>query len=189
MQPYPLILASASPRRAELLRAMGLTIDVITSNAEEIDSGEPTQLAIDNAFRKAQAVHADHPDAWVLGADTIVVLDNKVYGKPRDYDDAVRIITALQGRPHEVVTGVSLAACDRVYNDYERTQVIFAPMSEREIAAYLATGESMDKAGAYGIQGMMRMFVESIHGSYDNVMGLPTALVRRMLNNAGFVWF
>ncbi|GHU67674.1 septum formation protein Maf [Clostridia bacterium] len=188
MQNHRLILASSSPRRLELIRAMGLQVEQVTSNADEIAEGEPIQLAMENARLKAEAIRAAAPDAYILGADTIVVLNGTVYGKPRDEDDAARILRILQGRSHEVITGVCLVHGQSVETAYDRTSVRFSPMTEREIRAYIATGDPMDKAGAYGIQGMMRMYVESVQGSYDNVMGLPTALVRRMLVGAGLEW-
>jgi septum formation protein len=192
MQSHRLILASSSPRRIELLRAMGLAAETITSNADETNHGDPQSVAIENARRKAMAVHSvitpSHPDAYVLGADTIVVLNGVVYGKPLSEDDAARILGILQGRSHEVVTGVCVAHGQTVQTAYEITRVQFSAMTDLEIRAYIATGDPMDKAGAYGIQGMMRMYVESICGSYDNVMGLPTALVRRILLSMGLEW-
>jgi septum formation protein len=192
MQSYRLILASSSPRRIELLRAMGLAAETITSNADETNSGSPQSIAMENARRKVMTVYnaitPAHPTPYVLGADTIVVLDGVVYGKPLSENDAARILSILQGRSHEVVTGVCVAHGQAIQTAYETTHVQFAAMTSREIRAYIATGDPMDKAGAYGIQGMMRMYVESISGGYDNVMGLPTALTRRMLLGMGLEW-
>jgi septum formation protein len=167
---------------------MGLDVEQITSSAVEISEGEPAPLAMENARRKAVSVSAAVPGALALGADTVVILDGTIFGKPRDEADAARMLGILQGRGHDVVTGVCLARGQAADTRYERTAVRFASMSEREILAYIATGDPMDKAGAYGIQGMTRMYVEGIRGSYDNVMGLPTALVRRMLLDAGYEW-
>ncbi|MDR0397375.1 MAG: Maf family protein [Oscillospiraceae bacterium] len=183
-----LILASSSPRRWELLRAMGLDAEQITSSAVEISDGEPRWLAMENARRKAVSVSADDPDAFVLGADTIVVFGGAILGKPIDEDDAARMLGMLQGCEHEVITGVCLARGKSSDTRFGRSSVRFASMTEREIRAYVATGDPLDKAGAYGIQGMMRMYVEEIRGSYDNVMGMPTALARRMLLDAGYEW-
>lgn len=181
-----LILASASPRRRELMAYTGLPFEVITADAEEIKTGEPEALVMENARRKAQAVARLHPGRLVLGADTVVCQERKVLGKPRDEQDARDMLRALSGKSHTVYTGVCVIGGDgqeRVCADASR--VDFVPLSEEAISWYIATGEPMDKAGAYAVQGRAGMFVRSISGSYSNVIGLPMALVRDMLKEAG----
>jgi septum formation protein len=176
-----LILASASPRRAELLRAAG--IDFIVRVADVDETQWPDEPPRDYVLRlsrtKAQAVA--QTDELVLGADTTVVINNETAGKPLNNNDAKRMLRALSGQWHEVLTAVSLVQGERVMSDVEVTRVKFAPLSEAEIDWYVATGEPMDKAGAYGIQGYASRFVERIEGNYANVVGLPVQMVYRML--------
>lgn len=178
-----LILASASPRRAELLRNAGITFDVEPANIHEAPMpGEaPLPYAQRLARDKARAVLARHTEALVLGADTVVVVADQLLEKPADANDAARMLRLLSGRTHEVITGVCLAACGVERVEAEVTQVAFATMSESEISGYMATGEPMDKAGAYGIQGMASRWVERVEGCYFNVVGLPVARVYRIL--------
>ena len=181
-----MILASASPRRRELMAYTGLPFEVITADAEEIKTGEPEALVMENARRKARAVAMLHPGRLVLGADTVVCQERKVLGKPRDEQDARDMLRALSGKSHTVYTGVCVIGGDgqeRVCADASRVE--FVPLSEEAISWYIATGEPMDKAGAYAVQGRAGMFVRSISGSYSNVIGLPMALVRDMLKDAG----
>jgi septum formation protein len=133
------------------------------------------------ALDKARAIHRQRPDRIVLAADTTVVVDDEILGKPVDDDDARRMLRLLSGRSHEVMTGVAVAGPAGVVTRMEITTVEFAPMSDDEIAWYVASGEPTDKAGAYGIQGLASRFVARIHGSYSNVVGLPVALVHEML--------
>jgi septum formation protein len=179
----PLILASASPRRAELLRNAGIAFDVDPADIhEEPLAGEaPMVYAQRLAHDKARAVLARHSDAVVLGADTVVVVDQHLLEKPADPDDAARMLRLLSGRAHQVVTGVSLLAADFERTEAEVTQVRFTSISNDEIAEYVATGEPKDKAGAYGIQGMASRWAEGVKGCYFNVVGLPVARVYRML--------
>jgi septum formation protein len=179
-----LVLASASPRRAEILRTLGIPFVVDPSDvAEEILPGESAEEAVARlAALKAAQVSARRPGRWVLAADTLVVLDGEVLGKPRDEADAARMLRRISGREHRVATGVRLrretASGGGVV---EISRVRIAPLSEEEIAWYVGTGEPRDKAGAYGIQGLGARFVESVDGSYTNVMGLPAAAVYRLM--------
>ena len=177
-----LVLASGSPRRAELLAAAGIEFVVRVSQIDETprDGEVPLGYALRMAAEKASAA-APSADEIVLAADTIVVVDGEIMGKPRDAADAVRMLRALSGRGHEVITGICLRGRGRTVLDSASTRVWFAPMSEAEIAWYVESGEPMDKAGAYGIQGLASRFVERIDGPYSNVVGLPVALVYRLL--------
>lgn len=173
------ILASASPRRRELLLQAGFSFEVIESKADEnVDIREPEALVEELAKRKAQAV-ADllYKDALVIGADTVVALEGEILGKPKNEADAFRMLKQLQGRTHQVYTGVALIRREKdgqqVISFAERTDVTMYPMSEEEIYAYIATKEPMDKAGAYGIQGRAAVYVKEISGDYNNVVGLP----------------
>jgi len=181
----PLILASASPRRAELLRNAGIAFTVEPAHVpEEPAAGEPPfQYAQRLARDKAKAVFARHSDSAVLGADTVVVVDEHLLEKPRDETDAARMLRLLSGRTHQVITGVCLIAPAFEQMEAEVTEVCFRPLSGEETAAYIATGEPMDKAGAYAIQGMASRWVEHIAGCYFNVVGLPVARVYRMLQS------
>ena len=172
-----LVLASGSPRRAELLAAAGIEFVVRVSQIDETprDGEVPLGYALRMAAEKASAA-APSADEIVLAADTIVVVDGEIMGKPRDAADAVRMLRALS-----VITGICLRGRGRTVLDSASTRVWFAPMSEAEIAWYVESGEPMDKAGAYGIQGLASRFVERIDGPYSNVVGLPVALVYRLL--------
>lgn len=169
-----IILASASPRRRELLAQAGILFEVMESHVQEsITKEEPEELVKRLSRCKAGAVAAVYPKRTVLGADTVVALDEQILGKPRDEEDACRMLRALQGRTHQVYTGVTLMRDGRVYSFYEKTDVEFYPMSDAEIEAYVQSGESMDKAGAYGIQGRFAVYIRRINGDYNNVVGLP----------------
>jgi septum formation protein len=188
-----LILASASPRRAELLRAAGIEFDVMPADTDEtIHSVEtPDGYVRRVAEGKAAAVLARANGRPVLAADTVVVVEGVILGKPIDRDDAKRMLRTLSGRTHEVLTAVSLsrgpvASAPHVDTRVELTSVEFARLSADEIDWYAATGEPDDKAGAYAIQGVASRFVTRISGSYSNVVGLPVALVFQMFKAAGF---
>lgn len=173
----PLILASASPRRRELLASMGLVFSVVPSGAQE-DGGDgkcPADRVQQWAIAKAMAVAQVHPASWIVAADTIVVLDGEIFGKPCDPAAAASMLERLSGRSHEVITGLCLAhaAADFLRVEAIRSLVRFKHLTAAEIAAYLKTGEPFDKAGAYGIQGLGAFFVEAVYGSYTNVVGLP----------------
>jgi septum formation protein len=175
-----LILASQSPRRRELLATAGFQFTVRSRPVEEIRGpGEPPiEYARRLARAKAEAAGGG-PDEIVLGADTVVVLGDRVLEKPVDADDARAMLRALSGREHVVITGICLMYADRVMVDHESTRVHFVELTEREIYAYAIRGEPMDKAGAYAIQGLASKFVDRIEGCYFNVMGLPLARVYR----------
>jgi septum formation protein len=173
-----LVLASQSPRRSELLRSAGIPFRVQAADVDEtLQPGEaPKEYVLRLARKKAESVPGD----LVLGADTVVVVDNEILGKPRDASDAARMLRLLSGRGHQVITGICLKGRELIL-DHEVTTVFFSPLTEKEIEGYVATGEPMDKAGAYAIQGRASRFAERIEGSYSNVVGLPVAMVYRHL--------
>lgn len=185
----PLILASASPRRRELLQQAGIEFEVVTCPAAEpaVEAGEsPSAFAVRAAEAKALSVARRHPGRWVLGADTVVALDGQVLGKPRDATEAATMLRRLSGRTHQVHTGVALVCAPedgRVVRRCEvvTTSVTFCDLDEAQIAAYVASGEPLDKAGAYGIQGAGRALVSEYRGSYSNVVGLPMETLTQML--------
>ena len=185
----PLILASASPRRAELLRQLNLKFEVVPGDATETFDGQlsPLELCQLNAHRKARAVAKMIPDALVLGADTLVFLGRDIFGKPRDLDEAKFMLTRLQGRMHQVVTGVSLIHLrghrERIFA--VSTDVTFRPLSAEQISGYLSTINPLDKAGAYAIQEHGDKIVEEISGSRSNVVGLPLERLREELSAYG----
>lgn len=177
-----LILASASPRRRELLKQAGAEFEVIPARGEEhLIQGTPGEVVMALALQKASEVAEGVADAQavVLGADTVVALEGKILGKPKDRADAIHMLTMLGGKAHSVFTGVAVIVKEsgRVLNFFEETQVTMHPMSRDEIEAYVDTGEPLDKAGAYGIQGKCAIHIESICGDYNNVVGLPIAAV------------
>ncbi len=185
-----IVLASASPRRQELLRQIGCGFRVVVSDAEELsgDGISPERLAVENARRKAEDVAAKEGGyAPVLGADTVVAVDETILGKPKDEMDAVRMLRLLSGRQHFVYTGIALAYRGEVYGDVVRTEVWVDELSEKEIDAYIATGEPMDKAGAYAVQGIAAKFIPRIDGSFSNVVGLPLHAVKELARKAGIV--
>lgn len=182
----PLILASASPRRAELLRQLGFDFQIVPGDATELfdDHLSPLELCQLNAHRKARAVAKKIPDALVLGADTLVFLDRKIFGKPENLAEAKKMLLELQGRSHQVVTGVSLI---HLRGHRERlfavsTDVTFRPLTAAQIDDYLATMNPLDKAGAYAIQENGDKIVSEISGSFSNVVGLPMEKVKAELN-------
>lgn len=183
-----LILASASPRRRELLIQAGYTFTVRTADVAEVSRpGEDairftTRLAREKAEAVAATLPASDPAALVLGADTVVVVDGEILGKPRDASDAVRMLRLLSGRTHQVVTGVCVMAGERQQSAAEVTHVCFRALSDEEIEEYVASGEPLDKAGAYAIQGRAGRWVPRISGCYFNVVGLPIALVSSILD-------
>jgi len=178
-----LVLASGAPRRADLLRAAGIEFSVRVADIDEtVMPGESARNYVLRLARaKAEAVAGDNE--LVLGADTIVVCEGVIAGKPVDFEDARRMLRALSGKWHEVLTSVTLLRGGKALSDVALTRVKFSELSEAEINWYISTGEPMDKAGAYGIQGYASRFVERIEGSYSNVVGLPVEMVYRMLRN------
>jgi septum formation protein len=192
-----LVLASASPRRQELLRNAGIPFSVFAANISEVPlPGEnPRHCAERLAREKAQAALLQQPGKFVLGADTIVVVDGEILGKPRNPADALRMLRLLSGRAHQVITGVCLVGSLRTGNQKlatgfedtrsENTKVTMTDLTDEEIQSYIATGEPMDKAGAYAIQGMASRWIPRIEGDYFNVVGLPIALVQTMLKEHG----
>ena len=170
-----IILASASPRRRALLEAVGIKFKVCVSDVEEIVLSHWTadQAARSLARQKAEAVAAQYPEACVIGADTVVVIDGQILEKPKDAADAQRMLRLLSGREHRVITGVCLARGDRRRVFSQETAVRFYPLSDDEIARYVATGEPMDKAGSYGIQERGATLIERVEGDYFTVVGLP----------------
>lgn len=185
-----LILASSSPRRQELLRKEGIEFEVCPADIpEEQRPGEPpSDFALRLAQEKALKIAAKFPDAFVLGADTIVVIDGEILGKPAGPQDAARMLAMLSGRTHQVITAVSLVAPGkRIDTRSLTTAVHFRALTSQEIEQYVAEGEPMDKAGAYAIQGGAAPWVTRLEGDYSNVVGLPLPLVKEMLRDSGFL--
>ncbi len=185
-----LILASSSPRRQELLREIGIPFQVHAAhiNEDQIAGEDAREYALRLAREKAQTVAARYPQSYVLGADTIVVVDDEVLGKPKDHADAARMLRKLSGRGHEVTTAVSLVAPGaRTETRACTTKVYFRKLTEDEIQQYVASGEPMDKAGAYAIQGGASRWADRIEGEWSNVVGLPLSLVTDLLRTNGLL--
>ena len=195
-----MVLASASPRRADILHTLRIPHQVRPANVDEAERpGEsPETYAQRLALEKAAAVAVEHPDAWVLASDTVVALGDRALGKPRDHDDAVRMLLDLSGRTLRVVSSVALRGPDPaaegasrgpseapVWSGVEATEVIFRAFGREWAEGYAATGEPMDKAGAYGIQGLGAVLVERVSGDYSGVVGLPVSLLVRLFEEAG----
>lgn len=199
-----IILASASPRRKELLEQIGLEFEVCPAKGEEIiTSTVPEEVVQELSRQKAEEVAAmvssykeKHEELMtpqeliVIGADTVVAMDNQILGKPKDEEDAVRMLTMLSGNTHSVYTGVTIVVVDEKnrageFSFFEKTDVTMCPMTQEEIRWYVGTGEPMDKAGAYGIQGKCAIFVKEIKGDYNNVVGLPVSHLYQELKRLG----
>jgi septum formation protein len=182
-----LTLASASPRRADLLRAAGYEFDIVPADVDETARpGEaPGDYVMRIAAAKARAVLQALPEAVVIGADTTVVVDGDLLGKPVDQSEARRMLARLSGRSHSVLTGVVVASARSESGAVVSTTVQFVTMSGEDIDWYVASGEPADKAGAYAVQGLGSRFVEAVNGSYSNVVGLPVPLVRKLLAEQG----
>lgn len=177
-----LVLASSSPRRQEILARAGIAFTVrIPPVSEEHDGSEPPAELVRRLAREKACAVPRADDEIILAADTEVVLAGRILGKPKDAADAARMLALLSGREHEVLTGICLRHAGGLISDHEGTRVRFAALSPEEIAAYVATGEPADKAGAYAIQGRASRFIERIEGCYFNVVGLPVALVYKHL--------
>ena len=184
-----IVLASNSPRRKELLTKIGIEkFKIISPNVDESveDNLSPAEIVEQLSLRKARAAAKKAgPDDLIIAADTVVALDGAVLGKPHDEADAFAMLSALSGREHHVYTGVTVLRGEDVVTQHEETAVTFRDIRPDEIRGYIATGEPMDKAGAYGIQGLASVFVDRLAGDYYNVMGLPLCALCRMLRNAG----
>ena len=189
---YRIVLASASPRRQELLKQIGLSFEVCPSRTEEkTTEKDPRALVLLLSEQKAREVsdrlrkdrHEDSLPLLVIGADTVVACDGMILGKPKDAEQAEKMLCLLQGRSHQVYTGVTVLYDEKQsFSFCETTKVTFYPMDREEIKAYVATGEPMDKAGAYGIQGKCAAFIRSIEGDYHNVVGLPVGRLYQQLH-------
>lgn len=184
-----LVLASASPRRRELMKLLKIDFEVIPSNAIENSQSKesPSRLVKLLAKTKAKIVQNERQNAWIVGADTIVVCNSEILGKPKSITEAATMLTKLSGQTHEVLTGVCIQYLEHCDLSYVRTIVSFATLTNKEIEDYLATGESLDKAGAYGIQGYGSRFIIGIEGCYFNVMGLPVSHLYERLKFTGFL--
>lgn len=174
-----IILASNSPRRKELLKLTGLDFSIESANVDESSTeSNPSKLVEHLSYIKAKAVIDLHNDnCIIIGSDTVVAINDKILGKPEDEADAFQMIQLLQGKSHFVYTGVTLLGTNFRNKFYEKTEVFVYPMSDEEILNYISTGEPMDKAGAYGIQGYFSVYIKGICGDYNNVVGLPVARV------------
>lgn len=200
-----IVLASASPRRKELLELIGMEFEICPAKGEEIiTASEPDQVVLELSTQKAKEVasgilsyNEKHrelvtpQDILVIGADTVVAYEGQILGKPKDEADAKRMLALLSGNIHSVYTGVTFVFMDKEercgqYSFFEETKVEFYPLSEKEIDAYVATGDPMDKAGSYGIQGPFAAYVKGICGDYNNVVGLPVARLCQELKKLGF---
>ena len=180
-----IILASASPRRRELMELAGYDFEVICADIVEVvpENVQPQEVVMSLALQKAQAVAAEHGGSVVVGSDTVVALDGKILGKPHSEREACEMLRSLSGRTHKVFTGVAIVCGDKVKSFFDETDVEFYPLNDVEIKKYVATGEPMDKAGAYGIQGKGSVLVKKINGDFFNVMGLPIANLYREMSD------
>ncbi|BAF58996.1 MAG: septum formation inhibitor Maf [Pelotomaculum sp.] len=185
-----IVLASSSPRRRDLLKQLGLTFRIMTAGVDETPPGglTPAEMVEVLAGRKAAAVAGMLEDALVIGADTVVVLNGRVLGKPADREEAAGMLRQLQGTDHTVYTGVAVmdAASKKMQVAHEKTRVFFKSLDEHEIRRYVATGEPMGKAGAYAVQGRAAAFIKGLEGCYTNVVGLPLARLADMLKKFGY---
>ncbi|MRX71427.1 septum formation inhibitor Maf [Bacillus lacus] len=188
MEQQHLVLASGSPRRKEILENVGLSFTIAVSDIEEIieEGASPSEAVSSLAAQKAQSIADRFQHSFVIGADTVVVLDGVILGKPRDKEEAFSMLSGLSGSTHSVLTGVCLMQGSRTVSFYESTSVTFYELSETEIRSYIESGEPMDKAGAYGIQGLGSLLVKELHGDYFSVVGLPVARTIRELKKFGF---
>jgi len=184
-----IILASQSPRRQELLKQVGLEFEVIPADIDEnlLQSVSPIEMVQQLACQKAKFVANGKQKGIIIAADTIVVVDDRVMGKPNTKDDAYQMLSSLSGRVHQVMTGLCVinAEAGKTECGVEQTEVTFRTLSESEIVAYIASGEPFDKAGGYGVQGLGALLVEKINGCYFNVVGLPLSKLFQMLKNQG----
>lgn len=183
-----IILASASPRRQELLQKILTNFQIIPADIDETAVGAgvaPMDLARTLSYHKAKALLETHPHALIIGCDTIVTIDNQILGKPASPEHSTQMLTLLSGRTHKVITGVTILTSEKQLSFDSITDVEFYPLTEKEISDYVATGEPKDKAGAYGIQGGASLFIKEIRGDYYGVMGLPVAQLYQKLKEFG----
>ena len=188
-----MILASGSPRRKELLQMLEVPFEVLVSDTKEvITKNEPAEVTKELSYQKAMAVAEQVEEGIIIGADTVVSIDGKILGKPADEEDAVSMLKKLQGNSHFVYTGVSLFVrenqAETKQTFFEKTEVVFYPMSEEEIKTYVQSKEPMDKAGAYAIQGLCAKFIKEIRGDYYNVVGMPISRLYQEVKNMGMSW-
>ena len=188
MNDTPLLLASASPRRRELLSLTGLPFTVDAPDVDETCELPPREAVLEISRRTALSAARLHPGHVILAADTLVSVDEQALGKPRDAEDAFRMLRSLSGRWHQVYTGVSVVDDEgHLQRETDVTEVHFEPMSDEVIRRYIATGEPMDKAGAYAVQGIAGLWIDELRGSHTNVIGLPMARTRRLLEACGLL--
>lgn len=178
-----IILASSSPRRRELMHYITDDFDVCTTNEDEIlpENLDPYYAAEYLSLKKAAAASKHHPENIVIGCDTVIILNGKIIGKPKDSVNAFNILRAISGKQHDVVTGCTIICKGKIYSFSQKTSVMFYNISDNEIEEYIASGEPFDKAGGYGIQGKGALFIKGIEGDYYNVMGLPIAALAKKL--------
>ena len=182
-----LILASCSPRRSELLKLASIPFEQVPPEVDETCPFPADQAVTFLSARKAEAVGKLYPDRFILAADTLVALNGVSLGKPSDEADAVNMLSMLSGRTHQVFTGVSVRSpSGDIFTETDRSDVTFCPLSEEEILAYVRSGEPMDKAGAYAVQGRASLWITRLEGSYSSVIGLPLYLVRCLLQKSGY---
>ena len=181
--PVKIILASGSPRRKELLKSLGIEFEIIKPNADEkiLNDESPENLCKRLAELKANSINISNK--IILAADTIVVIENEILGKPKNRDDAFRMLNLLQGREHKVLTGIALRKNNKLISDVEISSVKFRELNQAQIKAYISSGECDDKAGAYAVQGLGSLLIEYIKGDYYNVVGLPLCKFGKMLSN------
>lgn len=182
-----LILASASPRRLELLRQIGIEPEVLPVDAAELKNGNPADVVKQNAVIKAQAAAQLHPEETVLAADTIVAFEGEILGKPQDENDAFRMLKMLSGSSHSVFTGIAAVEGGILKSQVIESKVYFFELTDNAIRGYVATGEPMDKAGAYGIQGKGAVLVKAIAGDYNNIVGLPIAALKNIMKIGDYI--
>lgn len=183
-----IILASKSPRRKEILENLGFKFDIITADTDESsDVTDPESLVQILAVRKGKAVADNHSenDTLIISCDTVVCCDGKILGKPRNEDDAKQMLRSLSGRSHTVLSGLALFYNGKTISGVDKTEVYFATMPESFIDSYVASGDPMDKAGSYAVQGKTSLYIDKIDGCYFNVVGLPVRLLAKLLNNLG----
>ncbi len=182
-----LILASGSPRRLELLRQIGVEPEVFPVDAEELQAGLPSEVVEQNSRLKAAAAERLRPGETILAADTIVAFAGKILGKPKDEEDAFRMLKALSGQAHSVFTGMTAVEGGESKSLVVESKVYFFPLTDEAIRGYIATGEPMDKAGAYGIQGKGALLVRAIAGDYNNIVGLPIAALKNIMKIGDYI--